>query len=101
MIFNKEEVARVASLAKLRFTDTEIDAFADGFNDIIEFVEHLQEVDTEDVKPTYHGNDLFNVFREDVAVRDNKMHAYLANAPTVHETFIQVPAIIESEAPSA
>ncbi|UUX33825.1 Asp-tRNA(Asn)/Glu-tRNA(Gln) amidotransferase subunit GatC [Fundicoccus culcitae] len=100
-MFTKEEVARVASLAKLKFSDEEIEGFAERFNEILVFVEHLQEVDTEGIEPTYHGNELINVFREDVAIKSNMQQGFLNNAPTTHETYIQVPAIIESEAPSA
>lgn len=100
-MFTEQEVARVASLAKLKFSKEHLASFAEGFNQIIEFVDHLQEVDTSEVAPTYHGNQLVNVFREDIAVKNDKKEAFLANAPTAQDGFVQVPAIIESEETTA
>lgn len=93
----REEIIRVANLSKLAFEETALDAFAREFSSIIELVEHLQEVDTTGVEPTYHGNPLINVFREDKVIRGTEREAFLANAKTTADGFIKVPAIIESE----
>lgn len=93
----RDEIIRVANLAKLAFDDVNLDAFAAEFGSIIELVEHLQEVDTTGVEPTYHGNQLINVFREDEVIRGTHRDAFLANAKTVQDGFVKVPAIIESE----
>lgn len=93
----RDEIIRVAKLAKLEFSQATLDDFANEFGAIIELVEHLQEVDTTGVEPTYHGNALINVFREDKIHRDTQREAFLANAKTTKDGFIQVPAIIESE----
>ena len=93
----RDEILRVSKLAMLQFDDQKLDAFAQEFTSIIELVEHLQEVDTSGVEPTYHGNSLVNVFREDVVVRGTVREDFLANAPTAEDGFIKVPAIIESE----
>lgn len=95
-MLSKDQVQHVAKLAKLRFTDEELIDFTGEFGRIIDMVEQLQEVDTEGVKPTYHGNDLFNVMREDKAVKRNKTKELLSNAPTAEGGYIKVPAILES-----
>lgn len=93
----REEIIRVANLSKLAFDDASLDTFAKEFNSIVEFVEHLEEVDTTGVKPTYHGNDLINMFREDEVIRGTEREAFLKNTKTSQDGFVKVPAIIESE----
>ena len=84
-------------MAKLSFDDSKIDAFTEEFNAIIDFVEQLEQVDTQGVAPTYHGNQLINVFREDKAQAGVERELLLANVKTSKDGFIQVPAIMESE----
>ncbi|MCW6652329.1 Asp-tRNA(Asn)/Glu-tRNA(Gln) amidotransferase subunit GatC [Aerococcaceae bacterium NML191292] len=96
-MITRDDIQHVAKLAKLQFKDETLDAFTAEFNSIIELVEHLEEVDTTGVEPTYHGNQLLNVFREDVAQPGVERELLLANAKTTKDGFIQVPAIIESE----
>lgn len=95
-MLTKDQVQHVAKLAKLRFSDDELDDFTNEFGRIIDMVEQLQEVDTEGVKPTYHGNELINVMRDDIAKERNKTKELLSNAPQSEGSFIKVPAILES-----
>lgn len=94
---SKEEVTRVAKLAKLEFDAESLTTFATEFTSIIELVEKLQEVDTTGIEPTYHGNELTNVLREDIVMRGTQREAFLENVKTSQDGFIKVPAIIESE----
>lgn len=96
-MISQEDVQHVAVLAKLHFTPEEFELFSGHFQNIVEYVEQLSEVDTEGVTPTYHGNDMINVFREDVVIDSHHQAALLANAPKSHNGYIQVPAIMESE----
>ena len=91
------DIKHVAKLAKLEIEASKIADFTTEFNAIIDFVEQLAEVDTTGVEPTYHGNQLLNVFREDVAKPGVERDVMLANAKTTKDGFIQVPAIMESE----
>lgn len=88
-------VQHVAKLAKLQLDEAEMEKFTPEIQRIVEMVEHLQEVDTDGVKPTYHGNDLKNVYREDEGIKNENMDAILANAPATQDGYIQVPVIIE------
>lgn len=96
-MINQDDVQHVAVLAKLHFTPAEFERFSIVFQNIVEYVEQLSEVDTEGVKPTYHGNDLLNIYREDVVIDSHHQAALLANAPESQDGFIKVPAMIESE----
>lgn len=93
----RDEILRVANLAKLAFEPEHLDAFAEEFSSIITLVEDLQEVDTTGVEPTYHGNANLNVFRDDVTHLETKREDFLENVKTSKDGYIQVPAIIESE----
>lgn len=92
-----EELLRVASLSKLEIDANDLDHFAEGVNNIVDFVEQLQEVDTEGVEPTFHGNKLRDVYREDVAKLRGNTEELLANTPEREGNYIKVPEMIESE----
>ena len=97
MKITRLDVEHVAKLAKLHFNTDEFDAFTKDFQDIVSMVNILGEVDTTNVLPTYHGNDIVNAFREDVAIDSHHQASLLANAPSSEYVYIQVPVIIESE----
>lgn len=61
-----EEVKHVAHLARLAITDEEAAMFTEQLDSIISFAEELNEVDTENVKPTTHVLQMKNIMREDV-----------------------------------
>lgn len=91
----KKDVEHVATLAKLKFNDEQLEKFTDQIEDIIDLVDTLNEVDTTNVEPTFNVTDQLNRMREDVAVRSNDKEALLANAPETENRFIRVPAILD------
>jgi aspartyl-tRNA(Asn)/glutamyl-tRNA(Gln) amidotransferase subunit C len=90
-----EEVAKVALLARLRLTATELQTFTGQLNAIVHFVEQLQELDTRDVEPLAHGIEVRNVFRDDVRGPSLPREAALANAPRHNDEGFLVPTILE------
>ena len=66
MALTRDEVAKVALLARLRLRPDELETFTGQLNSIVEFVAQLQELDTRDVEPLAHGVEVRNVFRDDV-----------------------------------
>lgn len=91
----KEQVEHVAHLARLTFTDEEIDDFTKDLGDIIDFAEQLNELDTEGVEETTHVLDMANVLREDV-IRDSlSREAALLNAPDQRDGQVKVPKVLE------
>ncbi|MCQ9195997.1 Asp-tRNA(Asn)/Glu-tRNA(Gln) amidotransferase subunit GatC [Pediococcus pentosaceus] len=91
----KKDVEHVATLAKLKFNDEQLEKFTDQIEDIIDLVDTLNEVDTTNVEPIFNVTDQLNRMREDVAVRSNDKEALLANAPETENGFIRVPAILD------
>ncbi|GAY15116.1 Asp-tRNA(Asn)/Glu-tRNA(Gln) amidotransferase subunit GatC [Mycobacterium sp. shizuoka-1] len=91
---SRDEVARLAKLARLALTDTELESFAGQLDAILGHVSQIQAVDTSDVKPT--GNPLkdVNVTRPDVVEPCLTQQEALAEAPAAAEGRFAVPQIL-------
>lgn len=98
MAITAAEVKHVAKLAKLEFTDDELQMFAGQMDEIIKMVQQLSEVDTTGVPVTSTVAEAKNVMREDVAVQGTDREELMRNVPQKDRGFVKVPAIInESE----
>ena len=94
MKLTAEDVKHVAALARLEIDPASVDALAEQLAGILDYVDKLAEVDTEDVAPTSHAIELTNAFREDV-VRDHLSNEdALANAPSREDGSFVVPKVI-------
>ncbi|MGV3488539.1 MAG: Asp-tRNA(Asn)/Glu-tRNA(Gln) amidotransferase subunit GatC [Tuberibacillus sp.] len=93
---SKEQVEHVAELARLSFTEEEIDAYTKDLADIIDFAEQLNELDTEGIEETTHVLDMSNVLREDEVRESIPREEALLNAPDQRDGQVKVPKIIES-----
>lgn len=71
MKLTKQQVQHVATLARLGLSDAEIEKFQGQLSNILEYVEQLNEVNTEGIEPTAQVTGLLNVTRED-AVLDSQ-----------------------------
>ena len=85
MKITKDEVLHVANLARLEMDPENIDRFADQIGQILEYVETLNKVDTEGVRPTSHAISLTNAFREDEETGHLDRDLVLKNAPDKDE----------------
>lgn len=95
MNLSTDDVAKVAFLARLRLTDDELATYTEQINDIVHYVEQLQQVDATNVEPLAHGVEVRNVFREDGRGESLPREEALSNAPKRnHEAFL-VPAALE------
>ena len=95
MAITANEVKHVASLAKLEFTDEELQKFTGQMDEIINMVEQLGEVDTTDVPVSSTVTEEVNVMREDVAVKGTDRTLLMKNVPEEKDGLIKVPAIID------
>jgi aspartyl-tRNA(Asn)/glutamyl-tRNA(Gln) amidotransferase subunit C len=94
MAVSIEEVKHIAQLAKLKFTDEELQDFTHSFNDILQYMEMLNRVDTVNVPPLSHPVEMTNVFRDDVLKQSVTTEEALKNAPDSDEEFFKVPKVI-------
>lgn len=90
-----DQVRYIASLARLRFTEDEEERLAEEMNEILGYVEKLNELDTSGVPPMSHVLDLHNVVREDVAETRISRDEALKNAPDADSAYIRAPKVIE------
>jgi aspartyl-tRNA(Asn)/glutamyl-tRNA(Gln) amidotransferase subunit C len=97
MELSREDVRKVANLARLKVTDEELDALATDLRAIVGYVQVLNEVDSIGVEPMVHAVELQNVLRSDVLAESLSRPAALSNAPRTDGEYFLVPAIIETE----
>jgi len=92
---SKDEVAHVAHLARLEFGETETEKFTAQLNDILRYMDKLNEVDTSGVAPMTHAIAQKNAFREDAVDPSLPPEDALANAPAARGGCFQVPKVID------
>ncbi|WP_251554834.1 Asp-tRNA(Asn)/Glu-tRNA(Gln) amidotransferase subunit GatC [Neobacillus muris] len=89
-----DQVKYVANLARLAITEEEAEMFTKQLDEMITFAEQLNELDTENVPPTYHVLDMKNVLRDDVPKPGLPREEVLKNAPDHQDGQFKVPAIL-------
>jgi aspartyl-tRNA(Asn)/glutamyl-tRNA(Gln) amidotransferase subunit C len=90
-----QEVEHVANLARLVFDEEEKKKLAEQLGRILDYIEQLNELDTEDVEPTSHVIPMKNVVRPDVVRPSLTRDDALANAPSDMDGLFEVPKIVE------
>ncbi|MEM9244898.1 MAG: Asp-tRNA(Asn)/Glu-tRNA(Gln) amidotransferase subunit GatC [Cyanobacteria bacterium P01_F01_bin.153] len=96
MSISLDEVRKVALLSRIALTDDEEERFAAQLNDILDYVEQLNELDVEGVEPTTRAIDVSNVMRQDAHSTYENREGLLNNAPDRDEDFFKVPKILNS-----
>lgn len=91
---NRDEVRHVALLARLELSDGEEELMTAQMNGILEYVDKLNELDTNDIEPTAHAIELRNVFRPDRVEPSLDRKDSLANAPGTDGVNFVVPRIL-------
>jgi aspartyl-tRNA synthetase len=89
------EVNHVAKLARLRLSGSEAKAYQRDLNSILEYMETLKELDTEETLPMSHVFTVKNVWREDTPGRTKAAKSVLSNAPLKERGYYKVPRILE------
>jgi aspartyl-tRNA(Asn)/glutamyl-tRNA(Gln) amidotransferase subunit C len=91
----RKEIEHVASLARLKVTDAEIQTFTEQLNSILNYFGKLQELDTSGVEPSFHAVQLVNVFRSDSVKDSLPAECSLRNAPEKERDCFKIPKVIE------
>lgn len=97
-MINKQEVQRVAKLARLNMSPKEEDKFTKELSLILNYVEKLKEVNINKIKPTSHPFEIENVKRRDVPQKSEEeiSQKIVKAAPTQTENYIKVKTILKS-----
>ena len=95
MAIDNETVKRVAFLSRLKVEDEKIETTKEEFNKILNWIEELNEVNTDNVEPLISVNDTNLRLREDQITDGNYQEAVLANAPDKEYDYFAVPKVVE------
>jgi aspartyl-tRNA(Asn)/glutamyl-tRNA(Gln) amidotransferase subunit C len=93
-MITREDVEHIGWLASIKIDDEEKDKLVEHFNSILEYFHQLDEVETEDVEPTYRVVDLANIFRDDAAGASLSQEQALKNAPRRENGYFKSPRIV-------
>ena len=91
MAIDREQLLKVAHLARLELREDEIERLEAQLNDILEAVSKVSELDLSDVPPTSHPLDVVNVWEEDEPRPCLPVEEALANAPERDGDYFRVP----------
>ena len=94
MSITKNEVEQVAMVARLALSEEEKDYFTKDLNSILQFIEQLNQLDTNEVDMTIHAIPISNVLREDVIGETLEVDKALQNAPDEKDGQYRVPRIL-------
>ncbi|CCJ33863.1 MULTISPECIES: Asp-tRNA(Asn)/Glu-tRNA(Gln) amidotransferase subunit GatC [Caloramator] len=95
MAVDKSQVDYVAKLARLEFSEEEKEKFVGDFNKILQFVEKLNEIDTENVEISISSYPMFNALREDEVKPSLSLDEVLLNAPDKENGYFRVPKVVD------
>lgn len=91
---SREEVRHVATLARLELTESEELRMTEQMNDILSYMDKLNELNTSGISATTHAIQLENVFRPDQVTSSFEREGALANAPQSDGVNFIVPKVI-------
>jgi aspartyl-tRNA(Asn)/glutamyl-tRNA(Gln) amidotransferase subunit C len=95
MALNKATVARIATLARIRLSEDELEPLAVELSGILDWVEQLMAVDTEGVPPMTSVAEMTLPMRDDKVTDGANLDAVLGNAPRSARGFFAVPKVVE------
>lgn len=95
MAVTVSDVKAVAALARLELSEGEEERLTGELNRILEYMEKLKELDTEDVEPTSHVVPITGAFRRDEVIPFERREALGVSAPQLDQGYFRVPRIID------
>jgi aspartyl-tRNA(Asn)/glutamyl-tRNA(Gln) amidotransferase subunit C len=94
MAISRADVEKVALLSRLQLTEEELTRLTGELGQIVQYVELLNEVDTEGILPMAHAVEIHNVFAEDEVEASLPREQALANAPRHNDRAFLVPPVL-------
>lgn len=95
MSLSPEEVKKIAHLARLTLSEQEIAMYAPQLSRILDFIEHMNQVDTANIEPLAHPLDLIQRLRPDNISEPDLRDKFQRIAPQVEAGLYLVPKVIE------
>ena len=94
MAISKEEIIHIAKLASLNLSDEEIERYTGDMQEILEFANMINNVNTEGMNETVAANEKSNALRKDEVVDFGNRELLLKNAPSQDEGMFRIPKVI-------
>ena len=94
-MLSREQITRIALLARLELSAAETADMAEKLNDILAMVDQMSAVDTSSVEPMSHPQEVMQRLREDAVTEPNQRELFQAVAPAVEDGLYLVPKVIE------
>ena len=95
MKIDKNTTVKIAKLTRLKLKDSEISEFSDQLSSILQWVEQLNEVDTDNIEPLNNVSMAKLPLRKDIKNNKNLSNEILSNAPEKLEDYFIVPKVVE------
>ncbi len=95
MSLSPDDVKRIARLARIEISDAEADVSQTRLNAIFELIATMQAVDTRDISPMAHAQDVSQRLRDDVVTETDRHVTFQQIAPAVERDLYLVPKVIE------
>ena len=95
MEFDKNSLLKLGKLSKIKIDDDKLSSLSKDLGSILNFIDRLQSLDTEEVDPTSNSLDQSLIMRDDIAIDKNSANEILENAPEKELDFFSVPKVIE------
>ncbi len=95
MEFDKNSLLKLGKLSKIKINDDKLSSLSKDLGSILNFIDRLQSIDTEEVDPTSNSLNQSLVMRDDIAIDENSANEILENAPEKELDFFSVPKVIE------
>ena len=95
MEITKKDIEHIASLSMLNLSEDEISGYAKDMQEILSFVDTINELDTDNTEESAFALDSYNVFRKDEVKESLDRELLMQNAPSSNGVQYQIPPIIE------
>ena len=95
MNINQNVISKLARLSKLKFNEDEMKLISNDLSKMLEFINQLQELDTEGIDPLIHVNEEINNWREDQVQGMISQEEALSNSPVKDGTYFKLPKVLD------
>ena len=94
MQIEDKDVLHIAKLARLKLADNELENYKKNLQEILDFADTINHVNTDDIGETIGINENYNVFRKDEIKQESNKDELLSNAPSQDEGLFRIPKVI-------
>ena len=95
MKINQNVISKLARLSKLKFNEDEMKLISNDLSKMLDFINQLQDLDTEGIDPLIHMNEEINNWREDQVQGMISQEEALSNSPVKDGTYFKLPKVLD------